>query len=154
MIESNASQIVAKMRARAAELNREIETVITNNVEYAIPVEYGSTREFKLSRKQIGYLKSQGQQKQSTGFAKVSKDPDGTIRIVTPPRGMIQQSIPEIVKYGRFILDNLSAKEFSYSDALAASEDIGMFALNRIIENTPVDTGRLRSGWDYKGTVI
>ena len=58
-VESNTSQVIARLTQRARALQREYEAAVTNNVEYAVAVDRGYTRTIvwsELSKKNIAAI--------------------------------------------------------------------------------------------------
>ena len=146
---SNILEVAARLNKMAEDVKSVYEVEITNNSEYAVPVEFGYTREMvwaDMSPAQRAAIILSA--KKSTGFkgkAKVEKF-DGGFRIIVPPVGMVAKTLPIAKSYGVGVMSTIT--QFSDHHFNGAISDIGAYALYHVSEETPVDTGDLKARWE------
>ena len=156
-VESNTSQVIARLTQRARALQREYEAAVTNNVEYAVAVDRGYTRTIvwsELSKKNIAAIilsmkKRKGQPRVWEGKGLDVQRGEGFVKIIVPPAGMVVKSIGPTKKIGRNILKALP-KVFGDKELKAAVAEIAFAAQSILVSNTPVDQGVLIKGWEVR----
>ncbi len=154
-VESNITQVIANIRARANAMQSEYTASVSTNVDYAPAVEFGYEQEViwdDLPKKQqIAIILAQEERKKSGKRRRRNKrvtvtKSDGGWSISVEGAGMVAKSIPVVAKYGETAINRLP-KGFADIHAQQFIADVAYFALAQIAFNTPVDTGRLVGSW-------
>lgn len=157
-ISSNISAIEASLRSRISRLQTEYSISIENHVSYAAAVDQGSTRIIewaKVSRAQMAAIAISMRERGAAprmgnkkGF-KVTKG-EGWVKIVIPPEGMLAKSVRPIRAHARDVLRHLPSGFDSGDIDRELRVDIAQGAVSILVDNTPVDQGPLRLGWEAR----
>lgn len=152
-IESNIKSVAYWRQNNFKNLSKKVyEGYVGTTVEYAPPVEYGSTRKIplgSLTPKQIAAIKKRRAEKPSKGIAKVTRT-ESEVVITTPPRAMVRNSIPNVQAYVANQIKSLPPIPTD-QDMEQLIADAIQYAKAEIVTRTPVDTGRLKGSWTTNG---
>lgn len=160
--ESNITQVIQNLKRRASAVKPEYSVLISNNVEYAVAQEYGWERTFiwaQMPLKQrfaiLQKMKKKGGDSPELGVSGPEESASGRMTVTRfeggftlslSPAGMMTKSIRPVKDYCQQDLKALNpGSELSVTAWLL---DKAFFAQATLVNNTPVDQGRLAGAWE------
>ena len=164
-VESNVTEVIARLNHRAQSFNAHIEVTISNHVSYAAAVDQGYVREIvwaELTFSQraaiiLAMEKNDGKPRKWDGKGlQVNQFRDGKGRlikseIIVPGVNMLARAIAPVKQFGRWKVINRLPSGFGPRHLKMAALEIAEFAHSKLVDLTPVDESVLVKGWGVTG---